>query len=97
MWAMAMVDLIMWDFGGMWKILGFGARKTVECCILVESWKTAVLKATWTMEAQLERFSRGSVLATWLETILMIFWPKLWLLFSLILMICPRLSQNVMN
>lgn len=53
---MSMVDLIMWDFGGMWKILGFGARKTVECCILVESWKTAVLKATWTMEAQLERF-----------------------------------------
>lgn len=27
---MAMTDLIMWVFGGIWKILGFGVRETVK-------------------------------------------------------------------
>jgi hypothetical protein len=41
--------------------------------ILVGAWKTVVLKAMWTMEAQLKRFQRGIILATGMKTILVIF------------------------
>lgn len=51
-----------------------------------------MLRATLTIEAQKERFQTGSILATGLENSLMIFWPKLWLLSAIVLMICLRLT-----
>lgn len=48
----------------------------VEChseaswAILVGAWEIVVLRAAWTVEAQLEKFWRGTVFATVLEIII---------------------------
>lgn len=36
---------------------------------MVETWTTAALTTMWTVEAQLERLLRGTILATGLETV----------------------------
>lgn len=78
-----------WDFG-QGKLLSAVSR--AYWAILVEAWKTVVLKALWTVEIQLKRFQtgagdRGTVLATDLETILVIFLAKNLAIF------CPYLKK----
>ena len=44
-------------------------------------------------EGLLKKFQRGkTLLVSVIETILVIFWQKLWLLFTLVLKICVRLT-----
>lgn len=44
-----------------------------ELAIPVEAWKTAVLRAMWTLEAQCKRYLRGIILVTGKEVIPVIF------------------------
>lgn len=53
------------------------------------AWKATVLRTTWAMEIQPKRFQKRTILAPGLETILVAFWQRLWLLFSL----APRSRQ----
>jgi hypothetical protein len=65
-------------FGGMWETLGLKTRKLVECCELGlmghprRNMLDNALREPWAMEAWLQRFQRGAILATGLETILVI-------------------------
>lgn len=76
----------------------FGLRKQLNAirkakrAILVGAWKTIVLRAMWSMEAQFEMFQRGTKLAIGLETILVIFWQRTWLPFAHVLRICLRIN-----
>lgn len=51
-----------------------------------------VLLATWTLEAQLKRIQVSTILAIGLDTMLVIFWKRICLLFDLALRICLRLN-----
>lgn len=49
--------------------------------VLLGSWKPVVLRVMKTVDAQRKRFQRGTILATNLEPILLIFWQKMWFVF----------------
>lgn len=70
--------------------VNFGLEKELnpvskaQWAILIETWKTVVLKAMWVMEAQLKMFQMGAVLlATGLETIFVMCWQRMWLFLPL--------------
>lgn len=71
---------------GIWKSLGFGARKVVEC------FKTIVLRTMWTVWTQFKRLQNIRILAAGVDAILMIFWQNIWLLFASVLKICWSLN-----
>lgn len=67
----------MLGFGGMGKTLGLWPRKIVECCKWGlmghhgRSLEEEMLRAVWTVEAQLKR--EGTTLATWIPAVLATF------------------------
>lgn len=54
--------------------------------------ETSVLRATLTVVTQIKKFQKGRILVSGLETILVIFCLKTWLLFAIVLKMCLRLS-----
>lgn len=70
--------------GGLWTKKMFDASRREQWTILVGTRKIVVLRARWTMGTKLNRFPKGIILATGLETLLVIFWQGMWLLFALV-------------
>lgn len=87
-WFVCLWDADVCDFG---LEKQFSSISRMQWAILVVTWKTVVLKAMWTIQAQLERFQKGSISATGRESICVVSWPKLWLL-SVLLQICLKLT-----
>lgn len=64
---------------------------------MVETWTTAALTTMWTVEAQLERLLRGTILATGLETMSVILGKECCSILSRFLRHCPRLNLKVLD
>lgn len=76
---------------------GRSENSGIKRAIIVETWKTVVLGAMLTVEAQLKRFQRETILATGLESILLILWQIIWLPFATVPRTYMRLNLKVMK
>lgn len=64
----------------------------VHRAIVVRIWKAVVMEVIWILGVWLKRFQRTRLFVCDLETILVMFWPRTWLLFALFYKVFPRLN-----
>lgn len=89
-YVIAVADLAILMFEGLWKALELWIREMVDCCkqwdTLVGAQKTAVWRAMWMAAIQHKRFQRGVISAAALDAMSMILQQRVWTLFAP----CPK-------